>query len=217
MVAAMLDGRAITAGELARVARVEPSTASEHLGDLVRGGLVSVTAHGRHRYFQLTGAEVAEALEALAQICPRTPVSSLRASAEASAIGFARTCYDHIAGVLGVAILDGLLAQKWLVVSDDNFEAGPAGYEGFAAFDIDVDALQRQRRRFARPCLDWTVRRPHLAGSLGAAFCTALLQERWVERKQRHRGLLLTPVGDSQLRAVLDIAIDPHTSPTRGR
>ena len=116
MVAAMLDGRAITAGELARVARVE-----------------------------LTGAEVAEALEALAQICPRTPVSSLRASAEASAIGFARTCYDHIAGVLGVAILDGLLAQKWLVVSDDNFEAGPAGYEGFAACRRSATAAAQVR------------------------------------------------------------------------
>ncbi len=200
MVGAMLDGRAMTGTELARIAGVGPSTASEHLGELVQGQLVRVVADGRHRYFALAGTDVAEALEALARICPPVPLGSRRPSRDAQALGFARTCYDHLAGTLGVALLEALLSNRWLAAGDDDFTITPYGCVQLAGLDVDISALRRQRRSLARPCLDWTARRPHLAGALGAAITTSLLERQWVEREPRCRALRLTSVGEAQLR-----------------
>ena len=207
MVGALLDGRAMTGTELARIAGVRPSTASEHLGELVRGQLVLVAADGRRRYFSLAATEVAEALEALARICPPVQPRSPRASSDARALGFARTCYDHLAGTLGVALLEALLTDSWLAEDESGFTATPCGRERLAELEIDVSALQRQRRSFARPCLDWTERRPHLGGALGAAITTSLLQKRWVEREPRRRSVRLTSIGATQLRSLLSLDI----------
>jgi DNA-binding transcriptional ArsR family regulator len=205
IVSVLFDGRAMTASELARIAGVGPSTASEHLAELVGAGLLRVAADGRHRYFALAGPDVATALEALAQICPPLPVRSLRASVSARTLGFARTCYDHLAGTLGVAVLDALLARLWLAAGQDGFAVTDRGEDGLAGLGIDVPTLRTRRRVLARPCLDWTVRRPHLAGALGAAVTASLLQRRWLERQSGRRALLLTPTGKAGLRELLGV------------
>ena len=166
VVDALLAGRHLAAGELARIAGVRPSTISEHLAALVDGGLLTVVSAGRHRYYTLAGPEVATALEGLARICPDTQVRSLRESSGARALRVARTCYDHLAGALGVAVLDGMVERRWL---DEDCRLVAAGERGLDEFGVDVEACRRSRRQFARPCLDWTQRRMHLAGALGAA------------------------------------------------
>lgn len=207
MAGALLDGRVMTAGELARVAGIAPSTASGHLAELVQGGLVRVSADGRHRYYGLAGTDIAEALEAFARICPATPVRSLRASAEARALAFARTCYDHLAGLLGVAMLNAFLTKGWLVTSESGYAISPGGHDGLPSLGVDVSALALQRRGLARPCLDWTARRPHLAGALGASVTASLLDRRWIERGARRRALRLTRTGEVQLRELLDLDV----------
>ena len=211
IVGALFDGRALTAGELGRVARVSASTASEHLAALTSGGLVTVASQGRHRYFALAGPEVAGALEALARICPTTPpVRSLRASREPEALAFARTCYDHLAGRLGVAVLAALVDRRWLAVHAGGFEVTPEGADGFAALGVDTDVARNRRRRFAYPCLDWTDRRPHLAGALAAALTTALLDAGWVQRTRGQRAITVTPAGRAGLQAMLGIECEGH-------
>jgi DNA-binding transcriptional ArsR family regulator len=207
MIARLLDGRAMTAGELARAAGVLPPTASEHLGQLVAAGVVSVTTQGRHRYFRVADAEIAEALEALAHICPRKTARSLTGSMEDAAQSNARMCYDHIAGRLGVDLLDALLSAAWLLPATTGFEIAPEGRSGFRAFGIDADALRAQRRTFARGCIDWTERRPHLAGALGASVASSFLEHEWVQRRTRRRGLQITPAGAARLSELLDIQV----------
>lgn len=152
MLGVLFDGGQAGATELARRAGVAPSTASGHLRALVDGGLVTVTAHGRHRRYRLAGAEIAEALEALGRVCPRVAVDSLQAHDDATSLSFARTCYDHLAGDVGVAVLVALLDGAWLVPARDGYALGPAGRR-FAELGIDVDALAARRRPLARPCL----------------------------------------------------------------
>ncbi|MGH3276672.1 MAG: ArsR/SmtB family transcription factor [Streptosporangiaceae bacterium] len=202
---ALMDGRAMTAGELARLSGVAASTASEHLAELTTGGLVRVSNQGRHRYFSLASTEVGEALEAFARICPVLPVRSLRASSEAEALRFARLCYDHLAGDLGVALLATLIARGWLEPAEADYQVTACGEAGLAALDVDVTALRAQRRHFARPCLDWTARRPHLAGALGAAITASLLSRHWIEHGTRRRGLRLTSTGRAGLRDVVGL------------
>lgn len=211
IVGALMDGRALTGGELARVAGVGASTASEHLGEMVAAGLVSVQSQGRHRYYTLAGPQVAEALETLARICPTTPVRSLRASKQAAALVFARTCYDHLAGRLGVLVLDGLVGHQWLAGHPDGYDVTPLGRERLATIYVDAKALRGQRRRFAYPCLDWTDRRPHLGGALAAGLTTALLAHGWLQRTSRQRTLTLTPAGTAGLQALL--GVNAHAEP----
>jgi DNA-binding transcriptional ArsR family regulator len=207
MVGRLLDGKALTASELARVAGVQPSTASEHLAQLAAGGLVTAISQGRHRYYSIASAEIAESLEALARICPRTAVRSLTASSEASQLTFARTCYDHLAGKLGVTILDALLARGWLAPAHGGLASTPEGVTGFSQLGLQVDSVRHPRRPFARTCLDWTERRPHLAGTLGAGMATALLDRNWVERKSRQRALRLTQAGRDGLDRLLGVRL----------
>lgn len=205
VVDALQAGRPLAAGELARMAGVRPSTISEHLGMLVNGGLLVVVHAGRHRYYQLANSAVAEALEALSYICPPTPVRSLRQSSAARAFELARTCYDHLAGALGVALLDAMLAGAWLVEEGTDFAVPVEGMAKFAALGVDVTACQRTRRQFARPCLDWTQRRMHLAGALGAAVTSALTAHNWLRPDTADRGVRVTPTGQSGLRTTFGI------------
>lgn len=199
VVDALQAGRPLAAGELARVACVRPSTISEHLGMLVDGGLLTVVHAGRHRYYQLANSAVAEALEALSHICPGTPVRSLRQSDATRSFGLARTCYDHLAGALGVALLDAMLSGEWLVDTGGDFAVPSAATPRFAALGVDVAACRRMRRQFARPCLDWTQRRMHLAGALGAALTSALSARDWLRPDTADRGVRITPPGRSGL------------------
>lgn len=211
MVDLLLDGRPATGGELARTAGVSPSTASEHLGELVRGGLVTATAQGRHRYYALTGPRVATALEALSLICPPTPVRSLRQSAQARALSQARTCYDHLAGVIGVRLLDALLDRAWLTDDVGGYSLTPAGQRALQDLGVDVNGAAGGPRNFARPCADWTERRPHLAGALAAAITATLLQRQWFQRLPTARGLRLTETGRSGLSAHFGITAQALT------
>jgi DNA-binding transcriptional ArsR family regulator len=201
MLNALLGGRALPATELARIAHVAPSTASAHLAKLVDAGLVVVEPHGRHRYHRLAGADVAHALEVLATIAPPLEITTLRAANRAGAERHARSCYDHLAGELGVALTDrlvelGTLERDSLALRDaEPLEA------------IGVHATQLTGRRpLTRACLDWTERRPHVAGQVGAAILTALLDRRWVTRGPAGRAVQLTQSGRDGLSRALGLS-----------
>ncbi len=199
MLTALADGRALPAGELARHAGVSPATATAHLRRLVEGGLVRVRVQGRHRYHELAGPHIAAVLEALAQVAPDVPLNSLRQHRDATVMAEARTCYDHLAGRRGVELRDRLLATKALHSTDDRDHVLTAhGERLIATLDIDLDPLRANRRVFARSCLDWTQRRPHLAGTLPAAITSTFLARGWIEGGSG-RGLRVAPHYDQQL------------------
>ena len=200
MLDALLDGRALPATQLAAAARTSRPNASMHLTKLVAAGLLEVEQQGRHRYFRLASPRVATALEALAEIAPARPPRSLRDAAVGDALSRARSCYDHLAGRLGVALTDALVANAVLVDGFDGFDVTPYGEARLETFGISVDALRRKRRAFARRCLDWSERRHHVGGALGAALLDRLLELEWVERRAQTRALEVTPAGTAGLR-----------------
>lgn len=192
----LLDGRALTGTELARHLQVAPSTVSEHLGTLLDGGLVRVEAQGRHRYWRLAGPDVAELLETMGAAAPDVAPVPTRAP---HALAVARSCYDHLAGSLGVAIYCSLEADGHLVDEGDRTSITPSGDERLAGLGVDVDALRAGRRPVARSCLDWTERSPHLAGAAGAALFDALLRRRWVRKAAQPRAVTVTDAGRREL------------------
>ena len=205
---ALIDGRAWTAGELARHAGVAPSTASVHLDRLVRAGLLVTERQGRHRYLRLAGPEVARTVETLAGGAGPAPVPpGLRASRAASRLAAARTCYDHLAGALGVALFDGLVADG-LLVTTDGLALTPPGRAWFTAL-AGPDPLPRTGRPVVRACLDWTERRHHLAGTAGAVLCRALFSHGWVERGRDRRSVRITEAGRAALPDRLTVALPP--------
>ena len=199
MILTLLGGDAIPAGELARRAGVSPSGASAHLKRLREGGLITQERAGRHRYFRLASAEVAEALESLAHVAPVRRVSSFRESEATRALKRARTCYDHIAGELGVAVADALVGCGVLTRTDAAFALTDEGTRWFSGLGIDVDAIAASRRSFARACVDWSERRPHLAGSLGAALADVFFARKWIRRLPGGRAVAVTPDGRAWL------------------
>ncbi|MGW0671254.1 ArsR/SmtB family transcription factor [Streptomyces sp. NPDC002746] len=206
---ALLDGRAWTAGELARHASVAPSTASEHLGKLVAGGLLAEERQGRHRYLRLAGEQVAHLVEELAGQEAPGPAArprTLGASGADSALARGRTCYDHLAGRIGLAITDAMTARG-LLRQDTGFALTDAGLDWFGALGIGLET--RSRRPLVRGCLDWTERRPHLAGTAGAALCRHVLESGWCVRIGSGRAVRATPDGEQALAARL--GIDPAT------
>ncbi|HEX4009352.1 MAG TPA: metalloregulator ArsR/SmtB family transcription factor [Solirubrobacteraceae bacterium] len=217
---ALGDGRALSASVLAAEAGVAPSTASEHLGKLLDARLLHVEAHGRHRYYRLAGPEVGRLLEAMAEHAPTTPVRSLRQGTRAHAVRRARCCYDHIGGRLGVAVMDGLLAQGILAGGDGRFHPERAVADRLSApgrdvdytvttdgamwlteFGIDLDALAARRRPLIRYCLDWSEQRHHLAGGLGAALAQRMFALGWLEPAPAGRAVTVTDAGAGQLGA----------------
>ncbi|MFE2429857.1 ArsR/SmtB family transcription factor [Streptomyces sp. NPDC059373] len=208
MCLALLDGRAWTAGELARHARVAPSTATEHLTRLVAGGLLAEEHQGRHRYIRLADPQAAQLIEDLAahtEAAPALPPHSLRAVGAERAMARARTCYDHLAGRLGIAITDAMTGRA-LLEQRTGFALTDAGMRWYAGLGIDLTAPTR--RPLARPCLDWTERRPHLAGVAGAALCRHALDSGWCERIGTQRALRLTTQGQRDLYDHLGIEAD---------
>jgi len=205
MLGAMLGGSALAAGELSQVAGISPATASAHLARLLDGGLVTMTRQGRHRYYRLAGHEVASVLEAISQISPVRPVRSLRQSRDAAALAQARTCYDHLAGRAGVALFDALVRGEILTGGgtgqDAAYEVTAEGVDKLADFGVEVAEVRRSRRRFAGACLDWTQRRPHLNGALGAAVTGRLLELGWIERGRSRRAVRVTEPGLAGLAA----------------
>lgn len=203
MLTALLEGRPLAAGELARVAGVTAQTASAHLAKLREGGLINVVKQGRHRYFELGGFEVAQVIEALSQISPPIEVRSLKQSKQAEALQGARTCYDHLAGQAGAAFFAALLSGGLIEPSDgQSYDVTAKGEERLRELDIDLAALRRARRRFAWHCLDWTERRPHLNGALGAALTNRMIELDWFRRTPVPRALVLTDTGRTELQDV---------------
>jgi DNA-binding transcriptional ArsR family regulator len=203
ILAALADGHALPAGELARRAGVHPATATAHLRQLVDGGLVSVRAQGRHRYHELADPQVGAVVEALAQLAPPTPVRSLRTDRAARTLAEARTCYDHLAGRRGVELRDRLLDVDALrMVDDRDHRLTPRGDRLIEALEIDARQLDTTRRVFARVCVDWTQRRPHLAGALPALLTRRFLELGWVARGTG-RSLRVAPDYDQRLDAWL--------------
>ncbi|MFY9932362.1 MAG: winged helix-turn-helix domain-containing protein [Streptosporangiaceae bacterium] len=203
---ALLPGRPLAAGELARTSGVSAATASFHLAKLLDGGLITVARQGRHRYYRLAGHEVAAALEALGLISPAIPVHSLRQSREARALAEARTCYDHLAGRAGVELLDAMVGGGLLKEKPGGRTSGPespapcfevtgAGAMTLGSFGLDVGKIRQSRRNFAGTCIDWTQRRGHLNGALAAAITARLFELGWITHGQRRRGVLVTSAG----------------------
>jgi DNA-binding transcriptional ArsR family regulator len=204
----LLDDRAWTAGELARIAGVAPSTATVHLGLLVDGGLLVEERQGRHRYLRLAGPAAADLIEDLAgRAGAGAPASgSLRAVSASHALAGARTCYDHLAGRLGVALLDALCHQG-VVDRQAGLSLTDSGVAWLSDLGIDVEAVQRSRRPVVRECLDWTERRHHLAGAVGAALCDHMLEQGWIQRTPRPRAVRVTERGADELRRRLALDV----------
>ena len=203
----LLDGRIRPAGELAHLARVTPATASEHLAKLVAGGLVTVERRGRFRYYRLANSRLAEALETLAALAPHRPTDSVGHRQQAAPIQRARLCYDHLAGTLGVQITDALIAEGTLVQEERAFVLSDKGRAAFADLGIDVGPLGRRGSRLGRACLDWSERRYHLAGPLGVALTSRLLELSWIERTPTPRVLRLTNAGRRAIKARFGVTL----------
>ena len=214
MLYALMDGHARTSTELALVAEISPSTASVHLHRLEALHLVQLFAQGKHRYYSLSSRATARALESLLVLAgaqrnafqPTTP-APLRA---------ARTCYDHMAGATAIALHDSLLSQRWLrraSAENNTYKITPAGEKGLLAFGIDAAALQQQRRRFAYACLDWSERKPHLAGSLAAALLNLAISRKWLRRELDSRALTITRLGEREF--LTSFGLSTENSQTR--
>ena len=195
MLSALMDGGALTATELAMEAGVGLPTASSHLAKLSAGGLVTAETQGRHRYYRLAGRQVAAMIEAIMGVAATSGPQRARPGPRDASMREARVCYDHLAGRQAVAMLDGFLAEGIVERDGERLRLGTAGAAFFAARGIDVAALGAQRRPLCRGCLDWSVRRPHLAGSLGAAILDKVLLERWARREADSRSVVFSPAG----------------------
>ena len=204
---ALLGGSALSAGELARRAGISPSLASSHLSRLLDGGLIAVEQHGRRREYRVASPQVAEALEAMLRIAPMRSATGLRESTRGQALRRARTCYDHLAGEVGVAITDSLQHQGMLHGSGDAYELTQVGERRLLELGLKIESLRAKRRAFARPCLDWTERRPHLAGSLGAAIAQHALQHDWLTRVPGTRAVRVTDIGALELRRAFGLNV----------
>ena len=207
MLHALMDGRALTASELARVARIAPQTASGHLARMAAAGLVSVTKQGRHRYHRLASPSVARMMESIMQVASGvdgTPRPAPLTGPRDAALRAARTCYDHLAGRLGVALADALVAGGHVELTDDAGLVTETGVELVARMGIDAAGAAAARGRYARvlcrPCLDWSERRPHLAGAFGAALCTRGFQDGWIRRIDGTRAVTVTRKGERVFR-----------------
>lgn len=197
---ALMDGRALPAGELARIAGVSAQTASSHLAKLEAGGLVRVHVQGRHRYYAIATGEIAHAIETLSTIAPAPEVRSLRQSLEMQRLSTARSCYDHLAGLLAVQIADNLVDRGDFERYDSGFAVTPQGISFFHTLKIDAPLLLGTDRPFAKTCIDWTERRQHLSGALGKALLQRMLDESWLTRGTERRSLDVTQRGFKQLK-----------------
>jgi DNA-binding transcriptional ArsR family regulator len=205
MLTALLNGAALTASELALEAGVTKQTASSHLAKLLDGGLLKIERQGRHRYYALADDDVARLMEALMGVAERRP-TRVRAGPKEPALRHARVCYDHLAGDLGVALYDTLLARDWIAAKGGELAPTPEGAACLDRFGVDVPALACATRPLCRPCLDWSVRRHHLAGGLGAALLDRVFDLGWARRKRASRIVEFTPPGEVAFRKAFGIS-----------
>jgi DNA-binding MarR family transcriptional regulator len=212
MLAALGDGRALPASSLAAQAGVAPSTASEHLARLVGAGFLSAEPNGRRRVFRLAGPEINELLEALARVAPPEPVRSLRQGTRAAALRRARTCYDHLAGKLGVELMAALLERELLANGaprggEADYRVTEAGLDAFGELGIDLARIPG-RRPAVRYCVDWSEKRHHVGGKLGRALADRLFELRWLDRYESGRAVRITPAGERGLVDIFAVDLD---------
>jgi len=207
LVLAVMEDGALPASELAARARIAPSTASQHLARLVEGGFLATSKNGRHRYYRLAETAVAEAVEALAIVAPQPRPRTLREVTRSELLREARTCYDHLAGRLGVALAAALERKGMLVRDMDTYELGPKAKSRLAPLGIDLGTLAQGRRPLVRGCLDWSERELHVAGALGAALTERLFELGWIERRETNRSVAVTAEGRELLRSRLGVDV----------
>jgi len=195
----LLDGRAFTATELAVSTNTSPQNISMHLGKLLEADLLCVEKQGRHKYYRFSNKEVAYAVEAMANLVPKPEVSLKNKSENYPPIKFCRTCYDHLAGKIGVALTDSLLEQKIIIEKNNVYEISPEGEKWFSRFGINIEEAQKQKRIFLKPCLDWSERRNHIAGSIGALLLNKMIAEDWLRRTKDSRAMIITGKGEKEL------------------
>lgn len=207
ILSALLGGVALPASELAARAHITPQTASAHLSKLLNGNLISVKTVGRHRYYSLKGEDIARILESLQVVATPSRNMPKRKQKIAPELQHARTCYDHLAGKLGVSLTDALIAKGFLCEVEQNYELTSKGVELADRWGIQVELVKKQRRKFAYACLDWSEQRFHIAGALGAAIATTFLDKGWVKRMPDSRALAITFSGADMLQQQFDVRL----------
>jgi DNA-binding transcriptional ArsR family regulator len=216
MLAALMGGQALTASELAFLARISPPTASGHLAKLLDANLIAITKQGRFRYYRIASPLVARMMESIELVAAiEVPPRFRPRSIKDDTLRFARTCYDHLAGQVGVAIADALVAKGLIVLVPDGGEVTESGVAFLA--NLGADLKMKSRRLFCQPCLDWSERRPHIAGHVGAEICRCALAHGWLTRLRDSRALRLTPLGRTELAERFGVDLDNPVDPRAGQ
>jgi DNA-binding transcriptional ArsR family regulator len=205
---ALLDGRFHTASELAHMAGIKPQTASFHLAKMTEAHVVTVEKQGRHRYYGIQDPEVARVMESFLSIAPPVPIKSFKQASENEAIRLARTCYDHVAGQLGVQLMNFFMQKGILSEDQDGLHITDQGETFFTDFQIDLTKTRQKRRSFSHKCLDWSERRHHLAGALGSAILDRLFELHWIERLPTTRAIRITAEGKRGFKEIFSIEVD---------
>ena len=203
----LLDGRAYTAGELAIVSDTSPTSVSNHLTKLLAGGMVKVEIQGRHRYYSFASPEVAYAVESLANLANPESATAAGKKLLKSGVKYCRTCYDHMAGYVGVAISEAMEKEGYLAKSASIYVVSEKGWDWFSQFNIYEKDCLKNRRPLTRQCLDWSERRPHLAGQLGALFLDKTLKNNWFKKVEFSRELIITTQGSQELHRLLGVVL----------
>lgn len=203
----LLDGRAYTATELSLCAEISAQSASNHLTKLVNANLLTVEKQGRHRYYRYASPEVARVVESMASLLPISRDNQRMEKPEPTGEMFARTCYDHLAGKVGVDMTNMLINKGMIETVGKKYKVTPSGKEWFHSIGIDINELKSQKRSFAYQCLDWSERKHHIAGALGAAILQILLQKDWIRKKENSRKIIITPKGKRGLKNKLNLKI----------
>lgn len=203
----LLDGRAYTATELSVCANITAQSASNHLAKLVNANLLAVEKQGRHRYFRYATPEAAGVVESIATLLPLSRDYKRMKKTEPTGTRFARTCYDHLAGKFGVDITNSLRNKGMIEITGREYRVTPSGKEWLQSIGIDVENIRRQKRSFAHQCLDWSERKHHITGALGAAILQAFLNHDWIRRKQNSREIIITPKGKEAIRNELGLKL----------
>jgi len=207
VLAALMGGQALTAGELVDATGVSPQTTSGHLAKLTEGRLIACVKQGRHRYYRIASARVAEMLESIMAVAADSPPRYRPPSKLDDAMRVARTCYDHFAGKLGVGITDALCAVGHVTLCDEGGELTESGVAFFERFGVDLASARGRRRIFCRPCWDWTERRPHLGGTVGAVLAQRCFDLKWLQHMRGSRALIVTPIGRRGLSAAFGLSL----------
>jgi DNA-binding transcriptional ArsR family regulator len=203
----MLDGNKHTATELAIAADLSAQNASMHLAKLVKAGLLSVIKNGRLKYYQFANPNVAYVIESIANLMPKDNLMPTDEVSDSTRIKYCRTCYDHLAGKVGVAITDKLLSMKIIEANQKAFVVSKSGIKWFDQLDISIPELQGKKRALARKCLDWSERRPHVSGAVGAAFADKLFDLKWLQRNRNSRIVSVTPLGQKKIYDLLGLVV----------